>query len=201
MLALAIGSVLLGLMPLKPFQLLQIGRPSGGCGRFPMIPSVLLAAAPATPLVLLLACLWRRARDRMTELLWLAPIPALAAALLAAGAPPLVLDRPLVRVTLALDLPGAMLLGAAALLWVAAGAYTRTYLRGRPDGGRFAVFWLLTLTGSLSIFMAADMASFFLAYCMVSLAAYGLVVHDSRRARGAPAASMWPLRCWARRCC
>ncbi len=143
-----------------------------------MIPSILLAAAPGVPLVLLLACLWRRARNRMTELLWLAPVPALAAALLAEGVPPLVLDRPLVRVTLALDLPGAMLLGAASLLWIAAGAYARTYFRGRPDGGRFAVFWLLTLTGSLDVFLAADMASFFLAYCLVSLAAYGLVIHD-----------------------
>ena len=32
--------------------------------------------------------------------------------------------------TLALDLPGALLLGAAALLWIVAGAYASAHLRG-----------------------------------------------------------------------
>ncbi len=140
--------------------------------------SGLLAAALVAPLVLLVTCLWRTGRERMPALLALAPVPALTAALLAYGSPAWVLDQPPVRITLALDLPGAMLLGVAALLWIAAGVYVSAWLRGRPNGGRFAVFWLLTLTGSLGVFLAADLASFFLAYTLVSLAAYGLVVHD-----------------------
>ena len=44
------------------------------------------------------------------------------------------------------------------------------------NAGRFAVWWLLTLTGSLGVFMAADLVSFYLVFAMVSLAAYGLVV-------------------------
>ena len=143
-----------------------------------MISSTLLAAAPIAPLLLLLVCLWQAGRDRMIGLLWLAPLPALAAALLTAGGSPLVVDRAPVRLTLALDLPGAMLLGGSSLLWIAAGAYAATYLRDRPHLGRFAVFWLLTLTGSIGVFLAADLAGFFLAYCTVSLAAYGLVIHD-----------------------
>ncbi len=43
----------------------------------------LLVAALAAPLVMLLACLSRRLRDRMPALLAFAPMPALAAALLA----------------------------------------------------------------------------------------------------------------------
>ncbi len=142
-----------------------------------MTASVLLVAAPAWPLLLLVSCLTRGARDRMTGLLWLAPLPALAAAAWAEGAPAVVLDWRLARITLALDLPAALLLGAASLLWIAAGAYARTYLRGRPDAERFAVFWLLTLTGSIGVFICVDIAGFFLSYCLVSLAAWGLVVH------------------------
>ena len=54
-----------------------------------------------------------------------------------------------------------MLLGTAALLWIAAGIYARSYLKGQPNRGRFAVWWLLSLTGSLGVFMAGDMATFY----------------------------------------
>ena len=80
--------------------------------------------------------------------------------------------------TLALDLPGAMLLGVAAFLWIVAGAYASAHLRGDPNAGRFAEWWLLTLTGNLGVFIAADLVTFYLMYSVVSLAAYGLIVHD-----------------------
>ena len=147
--------------------------------------SAVLPAALALPLALLLASTDAAARARMLGLLWLAPLPALAAAFLAVDAPPLVLDSAR-HFTLALDRPGALLLGVAALLWSAAGAYARTYLAGDPKAGRFAVWWLLTLTGSLAVFFTRDLASFYLAFALVSLAAYGLVVHDGTpRARRA----------------
>jgi len=139
---------------------------------------ILLLATAGTPLVLLAACLWSDLRRRMPGLLWLAPLPALAAALLAAGAPPLVLDAARLRFTLALDPPAALLLGAVALLWSAAGAYAFGYLGRKPGAGRFAVWWLITLSGSLGVFVAGDLASFYLAYAAVSLAAFGLIVQD-----------------------
>jgi formate hydrogenlyase subunit 3/multisubunit Na+/H+ antiporter MnhD subunit len=80
--------------------------------------------------------------------------------------------------TLALDVPGAVLLGVSALLWIVAGAYASTYLRDDPNAGRFAEWWLLTLTGNLGVFVAADLVSFYLTFSVVSLAAYGLIVHD-----------------------
>lgn len=148
----------------------------------------LLVAAFATPLAMLLACLSRAARARMPALLALAPAPALAAAVFAPAGAPLVLFRPPLRTTLMLDAPGAMLLGAAALLWIVAGAYAASYLRGEPNAGRFVEWWLLTLSGSLGVFMAADLISFYLTYSVVSLAAWGLIVHDGtsdgRRAGG-----------------
>ncbi|MGH7059286.1 MAG: complex I subunit 5 family protein [Stellaceae bacterium] len=150
----------------------------------------LLVAALALPLAMLAACVSPAARARMPPLLALAPAPALAAAFLAPGGASLVLVLlpPPLRTTLTLDRPGAILLGSTALLWIVAGAYAAVSLRGRPDTGRFAEWWLLTLSGSLGVFMAADLVSFYLTYSIVSLAGWGLVVHDgdaaSRRAGG-----------------
>lgn len=144
---------------------------------------ILLVAPVAVPALMLLACLSKRLRARMPDLLGLAPLPALAAALLASDGQ-LVLDEAR-QITLALDPPAALLLGVAALLWSAAGIYARTYMHG-PGRGRFAVWWLLTLTGSLGVFIAADLATFYLTFGLASLAAWGLVVHDGTpRARHA----------------
>jgi formate hydrogenlyase subunit 3/multisubunit Na+/H+ antiporter MnhD subunit len=146
---------------------------------------VLLALTLVVPFVMLLACSSRHWRDRVPALLALAPVPALAAALFAAGSE-FVLPGMLPGVMLALDVPGAMLLGVVALLWITAGFYASAWLRGSSGAGRFSVWWLLTLTGSVGVFMAADLVSFYLVFSMVSLAAYGLVVHDSTpRARWA----------------
>jgi formate hydrogenlyase subunit 3/multisubunit Na+/H+ antiporter MnhD subunit len=82
------------------------------------------------------------------------------------------------RMTLMLDLPGAILLGAAGLLWAAAGIYASSYMRGTREPVRFAVSWLLCLTGSIGLFIVADLASFYLLFTMASLAAYGLIVHE-----------------------
>ena len=61
-------------------------------------------------------------------------------------------------------------------------------MRGKPNAERFAVCWLLTLTGSLGVFIAADLLTFYLVYALVSIPAFGLIAHDgeaaSRRAGG-----------------
>jgi formate hydrogenlyase subunit 3/multisubunit Na+/H+ antiporter MnhD subunit len=145
----------------------------------------LLGLALAVPLVLLVACLWPAKRARVPGFLALAPVPALLAAL---GAPhgELALPQALLGLRLALDTPAALLLGCAALLWIVGGAYATAWLRGRDDGGRFVAWWLLTLAGSVGVFMAADLVSFYLLFSMVSLAAFGLIVDDgSARARRA----------------
>jgi formate hydrogenlyase subunit 3/multisubunit Na+/H+ antiporter MnhD subunit len=94
--------------------------------------ATLLAASLAAPLAMLGACMSQRARDRMPSLLALAPVPALAAALLAPDGATLILPEPF-RVTLTLDVPAAVLLGVAALLWIVAGAYASTHLRDDPN--------------------------------------------------------------------
>jgi formate hydrogenlyase subunit 3/multisubunit Na+/H+ antiporter MnhD subunit len=142
------------------------------------VTAVLPWLALGFPVALLLACLARPVRAHMLALLPIAPLPGLATALAAPVG--LVEEGPwlLLGMALALDPTGAVFLGATALLWIAAGAYAAAYLRGKALAERFAAFWLLTLTGGLGVFLAADIVSFYLSFALVSLTAYGLVVHE-----------------------
>lgn len=140
--------------------------------------ALLLSATLLVPLGLFAACISPAWRARMPKLLALAPLPGLAAALFAADAPPLVLDADHLRLTLGLDRPAALLLGVVALLWSLAGTYANAYLGREPDAGGFSAWWLLTLTGSLGVFLAGDLITFYLVFAMASLAAYGLVAYD-----------------------
>jgi len=138
----------------------------------------LLLLATLLPAAMLFGCALAGFRQRILSLLWIAPIPALAAALVG-GTQTLVWDWTLGRITLTLDRPGAILLGVAALLWIGSGVYAPRYLRSEPHGVRFAVCWLLTLIGNIGVFITADLASFYLAFALVSVPAYGLLVHDA----------------------
>jgi formate hydrogenlyase subunit 3/multisubunit Na+/H+ antiporter MnhD subunit len=149
---------------------------------------VLLVATLFLPLILAGAALKPFIRRRALDLLPLAPLPGLLAALLAPGERLLVAPDPM-RMVLALDTPGTVLLGGASLLWLGAGLYARTYMRGDPRAGSFAIWWLLTLAGSLGVFIVADVASFYLVFALASLPAFGLVAHE--RTQRAARAGFW----------
>lgn len=150
--------------------------------------ALLLGLTVGWPLLLALVCVSPAARARMPALLALAPLPALAAALFGARGEALVLGGGFYRATFVLDAPGGLLIGVAALLWSLAGAYAATYQRGQPNGGRFAVCWLLAAAGCLGVFVAADMVSLYLLLAMMTVGAAGLVFQDetpaARRAAG-----------------
>ena len=126
---------------------------------------LLLVATMAVPLAMVVACFHPAFYERILTWLPLAAVPGLLAALLERGDSIVIAPAPL-RLTLALDEVGAMLLGGASLLWGAAGFYASIALRGRPGVGRFAIWWLLTLTGSLGVFIVADMTSFYLVFSL-----------------------------------
>lgn len=135
----------------------------------------LIAAAVGTPLTMLLACLVPVIRKRMPPLLGLAPIPALAAALLADNTL-LAFGNAQFKLSLAMDKPGAMLLTVAAILWIAAGAYATTWLRNTVNVGGFVVCWLMTITGCVGVFLAADIVGFYFLLAVLSVGASGLVL-------------------------
>ncbi|WP_406672767.1 complex I subunit 5 family protein [Natronospira sp.] len=72
-----------------------------------------------------------------------------------------------------------LLLAIAA--WTVAGLHASDTIE-REQQPRFYLFWLLTWTGNLCVFITLDAASFYAAYAMMSVSAYGLVIFFGRMA-------------------
>jgi len=142
-----------------------------------MSAGILLAAALFVPLGLAFCCLSALFRARALSILVLAPLPALAAAILVPKGGFAFFPPPF-RLTLVLDEPGAILLAGAALLWSAAGAYAASLMARDSEAPRFCVWWLLTLAGSLGLFVVGDVVNFYLLFTLASLSAYGLIIHE-----------------------
>jgi len=141
-----------------------------------MITDTLLLAVLAIPLAMLACAAAPRTRARLATYLPLAPLPGLVAAIAVPDGTELALPQTLLGLALLKDTAGALLLGAASLLWMAGGIWARRNLAAL--GRQFVVWWLITLTGNLGVFLAADLIGFYLFYTLVSLAAYGLIVPD-----------------------
>jgi formate hydrogenlyase subunit 3/multisubunit Na+/H+ antiporter MnhD subunit len=138
----------------------------------------LLIATLSAPFIVLAIFLVPSLRGLGRAITPLAAAPALAAAALAIGGAPFGAELPALRVSLWLDRPGGLLLLAAALVWLIVSIFALTEGQGRPKTDRFAVAWLLTMAGSLGVFVAADLLTFYLVYALVSVPAYYLVAHD-----------------------
>ncbi len=138
----------------------------------------LLVAALAAPLLILAVFLAPKLRFAALAMAPLAPLPALAAAVLVIGGAPLACELPGLRMSFRLDQPGAVLLAAAALVWIAASVFALADRTGKSNADRFAVSWLLTMAGSLGVFIAADLLTFYLVYALVSIPAYYLIADD-----------------------
>ncbi|MCC5996641.1 MAG: hypothetical protein JJU18_09770 [Oceanicaulis sp.] len=138
----------------------------------------LLPLAVGLPLVLAGLSALPGIRDRSLTLAVIAPAPGLAAALFAPRDDVLVLPDLVLGVSLSLSEPGALFLGGASLLWLVAGLYSRFSMRGKDRAGNFALFWNLCLAGNLGVFLAADAITFYVAFALVSLMAFPLVIHD-----------------------
>lgn len=129
------------------------------------------------PLLMALLLALPRLRNTITGALWLAPLPALLLA-------PAAWEHGATAITLpggwrfVLDQPGALLLLASAILWCIGGVAASRWLARRDGAPRFALWWLLTLSGSLGIFIAGDVAGFYMLYALASLPAYGLIIFE-----------------------
>jgi len=141
---------------------------------------ILLAASLAAPTAFFVACFFSRLRPAALALQWLAPIPALLAAIAALPSGPIYLEASALKLSLRLDLPAASLLAVSALSWIAVGAGAFLDRAERP-GPREAVCWLLAMIGSLGVFVADDLLSFYLVYALVSIPPYGMFAFDASR--------------------
>ena len=84
----------------------------------------------------------------------------------------------LLGVRLAVDAVSAPLLLLAGLLWGAAAWYARGAMADDPRRRTFFAFFAVTLAGNTGVLLAGDLAGFYLAYAVMTFAAYPLVVHD-----------------------
>ncbi len=102
-----------------------------------------------------------------------APLPLALLAFIDVAAiklPPLLLGA-----SFAVDAGNRPLLLLAGVGWSLAAAFVGAAVRRHPM--RFAGFWLLTLAGQAIALLAADLASFYCGYALMTLASYGLIVH------------------------
>jgi formate hydrogenlyase subunit 3/multisubunit Na+/H+ antiporter MnhD subunit len=86
----------------------------------------------------------------------------------------------LLGLALTVDAVNRPLLLLTGLAWAAAAWHARRTVRRRPLA--FQLFWLLTLEALLVALLAADAAGFYLGYVGVTLAVYGLVIHERTEA-------------------
>jgi formate hydrogenlyase subunit 3/multisubunit Na+/H+ antiporter MnhD subunit len=142
------------------------------------------------PLVLaltLLPPLWRpgsrrpepeRLPGRTAALAVLGPLPALAAGLLVPIGTTLSLPWLFLDTTLILDATTRVFLLFTAVIWLVAGLEAAVRMRAPDDGLRFHLPFLLAMAGNLWLIVALDLASFYVGFAVMGLAAYGLVVYD-----------------------
>jgi len=141
--------------------------------------TLLIGITVGLPLALLLACFFAPLRKKMLGILPYAPIPAVFTAILSVDAPALILGSPRVPVAFSLDLAGAILLGASAILWIASACYAQKSLPSTVNPERFSVCWLMTLAGCMGVYLAADMVSFYGLLALLSVGASSLVMIEN----------------------
>lgn len=62
-------------------------------------------------------------------------------------------------------------------VWLLAGLYAMHSLADDPQRRRFWLFWLFCFSGNLLLIISGDALSFYVGFSVMSLAAYGLIVH------------------------
>lgn len=146
--------------------------------------SLVLPLIPGLPLVL--GMLLTLGGHQAGKSLGVTAVTGVLALLVAAlGADPLHLDWLLLGMQFQVDVLSRGLLAVAGVLWVAAAVSALPVFRG-SNGRRFAVCFLLTLSGNLGVLVVQDVAGFYFWFALMTFAAYGLVVHDgSHEARRA----------------
>ncbi|WP_417776411.1 proton-conducting transporter membrane subunit [Stutzerimonas xanthomarina] len=130
---------------------------------------------PLAPLLVATSlAIWR---ERAIGWLWLACVPALMLVV----QPMPTLDLPMLWEGVrwgADDALSRAWLAFTALLWGCAGIFASSSQRDDSKRLRFWTFWLLALAGNLLLIIATDALSFYLGFSAMSLAAYGLIIHQ-----------------------
>ncbi len=136
------------------------------------------AFALGLPLMLALALSWPQARGLVWRMMPAAPLPALALALLAPMPLQTQAEWLILGLHFGLDDVARVFVIFTGLLWGAAGASARHWMRADPRATSFGVMFLMAQTGNLGLLMAQDALSFYAFFALMSFASYGLVLHN-----------------------
>lgn len=89
----------------------------------------------------------------------------------------------LLGLKLGMDAVSRVFLLFTSVLWAVSSVYANYYLSEDSSKHRFFFFHLLCMSGNIGVILAQDIPGFYMFFTLMSLAAYGLVIHD-----GTPAA-------------
>lgn len=143
----------------------------------------LIAGSLALPLVLaLLLVVPGRTRALALRVAPWAPLPALALGLLAPLGSTTELPWLLLGSDFGVDSIGRIFLLLTAILWLLAGVFAASYLGRSEAPVRFFGYHLVCYAGNLGVVLSHDIASFYLAFIVMTLAAFGLIVHEGTKA-------------------
>jgi multicomponent K+:H+ antiporter subunit A len=77
-----------------------------------------------------------------------------------------------------LDFTGQVFLLFTSILWLLGGVYAWSDLQKDPARNRFICFYLVAMSGNFGLIVAHDWTSFYVFFTVMTLSAYGLVIHD-----------------------
>ena len=139
-----------------------------------------LPVSAGLPLLLACALCIPGMRGWGTRFLIAAPLPALLTALMVIGSgmPMVTLDLKwiLIGSRLILDDTGQVFLLLTAIIWLSAAMFSANDSAVVRHRFRFQLCFLLAMVGNITVILAADLASFYGAFALMSFAAYGLIV-------------------------
>ena len=133
----------------------------------------LLASTPGWPLLIAVLLALPGLRDRALYLVPFAAVPALLCVLLTSPDPELSLPWLLLGSNLGMDQISRVFLLSLAILWTVGSIMLPTIRRSY-----FCIWFLITMAGSFTVLLAQDIPLFFLSYAVMSLASFGLIIHE-----------------------
>jgi formate hydrogenlyase subunit 3/multisubunit Na+/H+ antiporter MnhD subunit len=138
------------------------------------------------PLLLAGICGHRLLRGHILHLLPFATLPALAVGIFLPDGAALTLPNALLEASWTLDTTARIFQLFTASGWLFAALYSVSYFKDDPNKGRFALPFLIAMSGNFLLPTASDAVTFYSGFAVMSFASWGLVVYsgtpEARRA-------------------
>ena len=151
-----------------------------------MNPAWLMPLGSLFPLLLAALAGHRLLRNHILHLLPIAALPALAAGILLPDGATLTLPTALLEASWSMDMTGRLFQLFTASGWFFAGLYSIFYFQTSPHKGRFAIPFLIAMSGNFLLPTTSDAVTFYSGFAVMSFASWGLVVYsgteEARRA-------------------